>query len=62
MEGIVETVTMFEGSILSATFDTSSLFADVFFFGGRFFAVFLLETRKGNQLKKLFSEGLKNAL
>lgn len=24
MEGIVETVTMFEGSILSATFDTSS--------------------------------------
>ena len=56
MEGIVETVTMFEGSILSATFDTSSLSkADVFFFlGGRFFAGFLLETRKGNQLKKLF--------
>ena len=37
MEGIVETVTMLEGSILSATFDTSSLSRSAFVASAVFF-------------------------
>lgn len=63
MEGIVETVTMFEGSILSATFDTSSLGPQMcVFFCSRFFCRVFVGDQERQPTEKAVSEGLKNAL